>query len=134
MDKVVRPLFVLAMVIFAFLNGCGTSEIRNDAVSPAIKDKASDAFNETVALLEKTGSGAEKIVGYATPGMPLRLPGRVIRIYVTPMKSPLGRLIGEHYVWAIVQEESWWTPAETGLDTIVPTDVYRKHISDERKK
>ena len=79
-------------------------------------------------------SGPEKILGYATPGMPLRLPGKVIRIYVAPMKSPMGRLIGEHYVWAIVQEESWWTPAETGLDTIVPSDVYRKNIPDERKK
>jgi len=122
------------MVLVSSLSGCGTDHIRNEALSPAVNDKVNDAFDEKVELLEKGGSGPEKILGYATPGLPLRLPGKVIRVYVTPMKSPMGRLIGEHYVWAIVQEESWWTPAETGLDTIVPSDVYRKYISDERKK
>lgn len=130
MDKIAQILFfVLAGTFFTCLNGCGTAETRNEAAAPSIRDKAGDAFNETAALLEKEGKGTEKIVGYAIPGMPLRLPGKVIRIYVAPIKSPMGRLIGEHYVWAIVQEESWWTPSDTGLDTIAPSDLYREHAS-----
>lgn len=135
MDKIARILFlVLAAAFFTCLNGCGTAGIRNEAAAPSIKDKAGDAFNETAALLEKEAKGTEKIVGYAAPGMPLRLPGKVIRVYVAPIKSPMGRLIGEHYVWAIVQEESWWTPSDTGLDTIPPSDLYRGHASGTERE
>lgn len=127
-------LTVVLIVLIFFLNGCGTTERKNDAATLPVKDKVNDALNETIGLLEKKGNGTDKIIGYASPGMPLRLPGKVIRIYISPMKSPMGRLIGEHYVWAIVQEESWWTPGETGLDTIVPTDIYKKNIPDEERK
>ena len=124
---------VFIVLIFSF-NGCGTAERKNDTATSAVKDKVSDPLNETIGLLEKSGNGTDKIIGYTAPGMPLRLPGKVIRIYIAPMKSPLGRLIGEHYVWAIVQDESWWTPGETGLDTIVPTDIYNKNIPYQEKK
>ncbi len=126
-------IVVLIGIIFS-LNACGTTERKNDTATLPVKDKVSDALNETIGLLEKRGNGTDKIIGYTVQGMPLRLPGKVIRIYIAPMKSPMGRLIGEHYVWAIVQEESWWTPGDTGLDTIVPADIYKKNIHDGEKK
>ena len=140
MAKIARkPLFCSALttvtiVLIFSLNGCGTTEKKNDTAALPVKDKVSDTLNETIGLLEKRGNGTDKIIGYNVPGMPLRLPGKVIRIYISPMKSPMGRLIGEHYVWAIVQEESWWTPGETGLDTIVPADIYKNNVPDQEKK
>ena len=131
MDKI-RGV-TIAVILFLLI-GCGTTEGRRETEMLPVKDKISDTLNEKVALLENGGAGAEKVVGYAASGMPLRLPGRVIRIYIAPMKSPMGRLIGEHYVWAVVQEESWWTPGETGLDTIAPSDLHKEHLSEEEKK
>ena len=130
-----RAILTVVFIVLIFsLNGCGTTERKNDATALPVKDKVSDTLNETIGLLEKRGNGTDKIIGYTAPGMPLRLPGKVMRIYIAPMKSPMGRLIGEHYVWAIVQEESWWTPGDTGLDTIIPADIYKKNILDEEKK
>ncbi len=144
MDKIMakiarKPAFrsvltAVFIILIFFLDGCGTTERKNDTVELPIKDKVNDTVNESIGLLEKRGNGTDKIIGYAVPGMPLRLPGKVIRIYISPMKSPMGRLIGEHYVWAIVQEESWWTPGETGLDTIVPADIYKKNIPVQETK
>ncbi len=130
-----RAILTAVLIVFIFsLNGCGTTERKNYTATLPVKDKVSDTLNETIALLEKRANNTDKIIGYTAPGMPLRLPGKVMRIYIAPMKSPMGRLIGEHYVWAIVQEESWWTPDNTGLDTIVPADIYKKNIPDQEKK
>ncbi|HKN18503.1 MAG TPA: TraV family lipoprotein [Dissulfurispiraceae bacterium] len=143
MDKIARLgvrasgraiLTIVFIIIVSFLNGCGTTQRKNETETLPVKDKVRDTWNETIGLLEKKGNGTDKIIGYTSPGMPLRLTGKVIRIYIAPMKSPMGRLIGEHYVWAIVQEESWWTPGETGLDTIVPSDIFKKKIPDKEKK
>jgi len=130
-----RAILIGVLIVLIFSqNGCGTTEMRNNTPTLPVKDEVSDTLNETIGFLEKRGNGTDKIIGYAVPGIPLRLPGKVIRIYIAPMKSPMGRLIGEHYVWAIVQEESWWTPDNTGLDTIVPADIYKKNIPDQEKK
>lgn len=122
------------ILIFIVIIGCGTMESRNDTASPAVKDEVNDTFTETVDPPAKSGNMTDNITGYSIPGVPMRLPGKVIRIYIAPMKSPMGRLIGEHYVWAIVREESWWTPGDTGLDTIVPGDIHRKNASEEERR
>ena len=126
--------FAAAVFLFCLLVGCGTIEGRNDPAMPAVKNKVDENLKKTVGLLERKKYGTDKILGYASPGTPMRLPARIIRIYIAPMKSPMGRLIGEHYVWAVVNGESWWTPGETGLDTIVPGDIYRKTAPEEEKK
>ncbi len=125
--------YVSVIFMFVSLSGCGTIERKNDTDAPAVRDKVNETLNNTVGLLERKGNGTDRMTGYAAPGMPMRLPAKVIRIYIAPMKSPMGRLIGEHYVWAVVKGESWWTPRETGLDTIVPSDNYKKNTAGERE-
>ncbi len=74
---------------------------------------------------------AARQAGYSVPGEPLSLPAKKIKIYIAPMVSPMGRLIGEHYVWATIQEETWWTPSTSGLDVVVPSEVYQKDGSSK---
>lgn len=80
-------------------------------------------FLESVASIEREDPALRRLVGYSTPGTPLRLPAKVIQIYVAPYTTPLGRLVGEHFVYAVVQPESWWTPGSIGFDAIPPPDV-----------
>ena len=126
--------FTAVVLLFVPLAGCDTVERRNDSSVPTVKNKVDENFNKTVGLLERKRYGTDKILGYASPGTPMRLPARIIRIYIAPMKSPMGRLIGEHYVWAVVNGETWWTPGEIGLDTIVPPDIYRRTAPEEDKQ
>ena len=48
MDKVEDIFYTVVIVLIASLGGCGTAQITNEASSSAVKDKANDAFNETV--------------------------------------------------------------------------------------
>jgi len=126
MDKIKNILILICTGIMLF--SCASHK-------GAVKEggKANDivglppAFEEPVELnLERNAPGLQRMVGYNTaPGVPLRLPAQQIKVYFPQNQSPMGRLIGEHYVWAIVRPESYLTPNNSGLDTIVPTDIYR---------
>lgn len=89
------------------------------------------SFLESVAAIEKEDPALRGVVGYSTPGSPVRLPAKVIQIYVAPYTTPLGRLVGEHFVYAVVQPESWWTPGTIGFDAIVPPDVVNSSAREE---
>lgn len=108
-----------------------SSAMQGEPRSPKTQLISERSFLESVAAIEKEDPALRRVVGYSTPGTPIRLPAKVIQIYVAPYTTPLGRLVGEHFVYAVVQLETWWTPGSIGFDAIPPTDIMRGPVFRE---
>jgi hypothetical protein len=113
--------FVVMLAAIAVLGcaGCASTKVASNA--KLVGFESSD--RDITAALEAPNLAIRQM-GYATPGNAMTLPSKKIRIFVPSTLSPMGRLIGEHFVWATIQPETFWTPSTSGVDVIMPDDVY----------
>lgn len=130
MDSIImrKALLVFAAAVTIMATGCAGGM---NTVSTDRYDFWNAAFDDDPAkkLELQPDPRVTSTLGTVKPGVPVRLPAKIIRVYYPPSQSPMGRLVGEHHVWAVVQEETWATPQASGLDTVVPSEIATKERS-----
>ena len=131
MTRLPFPLAFAALAVAAALNGCATTGTGGSDITGA---SAADAQPSSAIEGTRVASTGPSLPGAADPSA-LRVPARVMRIWIAPWEDSRGDLHAPGYLYTEIEPRRWALDARDDHTPVIrPLQIERREVSPDTRR